>query len=338
MNQEQKKELAHVSSKGVALVETADELSEDTRRAVFSNANSFSNASIFPTDELYRQYSPGIMQIAKETMHGLKDLKDNKLGFVHKWQNTESAYIAVNDSTKAIVGMDIEHVSDDDRLTFEKRIVPVPIYSKNFTINGRYGQILKSSSFDQVGEMISNCARAIFEQQESTVFNGVPTIHQDGFTLEGYLNHPKRKTVNLTTPWTNITARTIVPDVLALLKEASENNRNSDFMLYVSNDVWHTLFYDYDPAKTEKSVLDKIKTIAGIKDVKPSRYVASNRLVLVHMNRMSVDFAFGDKKELAVIELPPINYLERRFLVHSVMTLRIKYDRNDQSGIIIGQA
>jgi hypothetical protein len=112
---------------------------------------------------------------------------------------------------------------------------------------------------------------------------------------------------------------------------------NDSVILYVANDIWTNLQNDYKVESTDTAgsgmiVLDRIKKIAQIKDVKPAEKLAAGTAVLVEMESRTVELAVASD----IITVPHIktNPMAPQVLTtYAAMVAQIKSDSKSNTGV-----
>lgn len=244
-----------------------------------------------------------------------------------------SAYERVGEMTDAAINMDGVTQTEKDRLTFDQKYIPIPIIHKDWSINKRQLEASRRNGNQMDTTSIAIATRIVAERIETMLFAGVPTVIVDGNNIYGYLTHPDRNTGSLGGAWTSRTGAQIIDDVKAGIDALRADNRYGPFTLYVPSAYWTYLQLDYSTSKGENSIIDRIKKLADIKDVRWSPALTGNNIVLVELVEDVVDLAVA--QDIIDIEWSTNPMVSQR-KVFAAMAPRIKSDKKGQSGVYHG--
>lgn len=290
-----------------------------------------SNATTLQHDE-GKMYDDALLQVALGKLNGIEDLR--KRGLIKPLGGLGvvlSMYERVNDMTGATFDMDGRTRGENDRLTFDEVGVPVPIIHKEWELGQRY--LLASR---QRGEAIDTtqmrvASRVVVEGLEDMLFNGVPNFAVAGLSIYGYTTHPKRLLQTPTAAWASTTGANIVTDVQAMLTKLIAVKKYGPYILYVAKNIGVNLESDYSATKGDNTIRDRILRFQDIQEVKVSEYLANGTAVMVQMDSETVDLAVA--QDLTNLQWN-VHPLTTDFMVFAAMVPRIKYDRNDNCGVI----
>lgn len=278
-----------------------------------------------------------------EELMGVNDLlgRGLRMNIQNPFGTTVIEHEKVGEMTAAHVNMYAGTPPDNDRVEYTLVGTPVPIISKGFWLDERVleasrtrGQTLDVTNADAA-------TRVVAEKLEDLLFTG-GGVAFGGYTLYGYTNHTNRNTGSLTGPWTTLATTNpgaIIDDVLAMMAAIYADNVTGPSMLYIPFTWFVALSGDYfasagsPPTGTTaptQTILNRIKMIPGIIDVKPTRQLTS-AVVLVDMNRRTVDVGFGFEPRL--IQWESQGGMVNHFRVISIMTFRVKSDASGRSGV-----
>jgi hypothetical protein len=218
---------------------------------------------------------------------------------------------------------------------FERSYVPNPITHASFQVPMRQGQFDYKSS---VG--LSETARVVAERLETTLFNGNSdvsiSIAGTAYPIYGYTTHPNRGTGTIS-DWAIIAnIDSIIPEMTAELGAMNNEQggiRNNSVMVYVASDVAAILENDYKAANpTSRTVLERMKMLSKVKDVKESIDLADGEVVLVEMERRTVELAVASD----IIVVPHTKtspFMPTEMTTYAAMVHQIKVDRDDLTGV-----
>lgn len=301
------------------------------------NVNALRTNDLLQKDE-WIKFDEEVTQVAREKLVAIADLYErgltfeltNALGITKvEWQN-------VSDFGPASVSMGATHQTENTKVTYELLSIPVPIVHKDFFIDIRTleGSRNRGESLDVT--QASLAAKVVAETIEGILFAG-STVNGTSNQIYGYTNHPDRNTGSVTTAsWltqaaSTTTAGTIITDVLAMIGKAVGDNMTGPYMLYVPTATYVALGNDYK-ANGDRTILQRIKDIPGIIDVKPTNKLATSNVVLVQMTRDVVDVIDGIQPTTVMWDTN--GGMTVNFKVMAIIVPRIKSDKADQSGIV----
>lgn len=275
-----------------------------------------------------------IIKTAEETMNGIKDLIEYGLVVQNGGLGTTiHEYETEGDMTDASVNMSGMTNTNEDALEFGIEGVPVPIIGKGFKISHR-----RLDASRKRGEPIDTSTtriaiKKITEKLETILFKGA-NVNVDGKSLYGYTTLPQRTEVTILGDWATTPAN-IETDIVTLLAAADAINRRGPFMIYVSvadfSSMRKRVSTTGDVIQTWYNAM--VQQFSQIIDIKPTKDLDVNNIVMVQMDADTVDLSVGSEQK--VLELNK-KFLETEMLAFVAMAPRCKYDGNDTSGIFHG--
>ena len=209
--------------------------------------------------------------------------------------------------------------------------VPLPIVSHGFTLDERVLQTGRNRGLPIDTTAVERSTRAVALKIDELFFSGAFTY--GGFSLNGYTTVASRNTGSLTADWSasGTTGEQILGDVLAMQQAAYDDLVDGPFMLYVPR-TYHAKLQGEFKANSDKSIINRLREIDGLMDVKTSGRLSGNNVVLVTMQRDVVDAVVGFLPTL--VEWPEQGGAVNRFKVMSIIVPRIKADPTGRSGIV----
>lgn len=295
------------------------------------NVNALRTNDVLRKDE-WVNYDNTVVEIARERLIGVADLLNAGLRYdlPNALGTTKLEWEQISDMTAADINMSGVTPGRGDRQTFDLESLPVPIIHKDFSINIRTLTASRTTGQSLDTTQAAMAARLVSEKTEDLLFNGATIIGTNN-AIYGYLTAPNRNTGSVTANWATATGEQIVSDVLSMIDDAVADNMYGPFMLYVPVDVHVHLGDDYK-ANSDKTIMQRLKEIPGIMDVKPSSRFGGQNIVLVQMTSDVVDMVVG--MQPTPIQWDSNGGMTTNFKVMSIMVPRIKDDLNGQSGIV----
>jgi uncharacterized linocin/CFP29 family protein len=286
--------------------------------------------------ERHKQYDAELITTAERVMTGINDIRSAGLTApIEHIGMTLSMYERLGKMTEGEVSMSGQPAGKDDRMLFSEAGVPVPVIFKDWSLDMRHKAALNANnnSFTDV-TMMSEAAFGVTYTLEKMLFNGYSTINVAGNTIYGYTNHPNRNTYTLTgSGWAVASGRDIVGDVLAMIQLLKNDKKFANtFMVYIPTQ-YEMALRAYTTAYETTNYLQEIKKNPEILDVKLSPMLANNNVVVVSMDRASVDLAIGmDLRNYLWNDHP----FAEKHRIMGIMVPRIKTDYYNNCGVVHG--
>lgn len=295
------------------------------------NVNALRTNDVLRRDE-WINYDTTVVEIARERLIGVADLLAAGLRYdlPNAMGTTKLEWEQISDMTEAELSMSGVTPGRGDRQTFELLSLPIPLIHKDFSINIRTLTASRTTGQSLDTTQAAMAARLVSEKTEDLLFNGSNIIGTNN-QIYGYLTAPNRNTGSVTASWLTATGEQIVGDVLSMIGDAVADNMYGPYMLYVPVDAYVHLGDDYK-ANSDKTIMQRIKEIPGIIDVKPSSRFGGSNTVLVQMTSDVVDMVVGQQP--TPIQWDSNGGMTTNFKVLSIMVPRIKDDMEGQSGIV----
>ena len=303
------------------------------------DVNALRTATTLQKDE-WIQLDTVVVEVARERLVGVADLINNGLTF-----NVDNAlgtlvvqHETVTEMTAAEVTMDGVTRSTKDRVTFSLVSTPLPIIHHDFQLTARNLAASRRSGQPLDTTMAGEASRQVSETMEDLLFNGLTSGDTLGFgsssaQLFGYTNRTSRNTVSLAVDWDGsaITGELILADVLAMITAAHADLRFGPYMLYIPTAYEVALLDDFK-SNSDKSIINRIKEITSIIDVRTADKLTANNVLLVEFTKSNVDLIVG--MQPTTISWDSQGGMVMDFKVMSIMVPRIKLDANNSSGLV----
>jgi hypothetical protein len=282
--------------------------------------------------EDYVAYDREVLRVAESELTAADDIINAGLTFqLPNIGITESRYERIDNMTAASVDMDTATNGIMGRLTFDEVSVPVPVFHKEFRINERQLVASRNSGVGLDVTQAGAATRVVREKLENMVVNGIPASEL-GTDIWGYTTHPHRGTYTIPNAWDGAGADP-VKDVLNMITEARLVNKRGPYVLYVCENYYSVLEADYSANKGDLTLMQRLGRISSISQVKVCQALANNTVALVQMDRETVDMAVG--RALTNFAYSPMPG-QTIFRVDAIQVVRIKADKNNQLGVVIG--
>lgn len=221
-----------------------------------------------------------------------------------------------------------------DRMEFNLHAVPLPIIHKGFQLNIRHLEASRKLGATIDTLQAAQAARVVSETVEAMIINGNPMVVGTS-QIYGLKNHPDRGTASLT-DWSlgGTTPEVIVAEILAMMDTAATDHYYGPFMLYVPQAIWNAKFQDDYKANGDRTLLERVRNIDGIVDVRPSNNLVATEALLVQMTSDVVDLIDGIQPML--VQWDSNGGFTVNFKVMAIIIPRVKSTETNQSGIVHG--
>jgi hypothetical protein len=273
-----------------------------------------------------------IVEVRRRSLHGIQDLMDMGLRFDVSIMDQLVGFEKINEFQEAEQQMNPNAYQNNDT-NFTEDFVPNPITHHSFQVPWR------QQGFDYKRSLgLSESTRQVSEKLENTLFNGntsiVVSFNGSNFPIYGYTTHPDRGTGTIS-DWTiQANVDKIVDEVVdqvSAMFSGQGGIGNNSVMLYLDNDFWNVFQKDYK-AEVKGTVMERVKKIAQIKDVKPAEKLASKTAVLVEMESRTVELAVAT--DIVAVPHTKTNPMAPQpVTTYAAMVHQIKSDTNGNTGI-----
>lgn len=201
----------------------------------------------------------------------------------------------LSDMDAAEVTFDGDTAPQKDRPNFSRDVVPVPVISKDFTINWRQLEASRKRGDALDTTAAAAAARKVNQRLQNLITNGFsggpgPGGNPSGGTsIPGLTTAAERLLVSLAVAWNASSGADIIGDVLRMLEAAYAENLFGPFFLYVPKNYWAVLQQDYSPQKVSGTFIQRIEAFEDIQSVRPLDTLADDNVVMVQMTEDVMD-------------------------------------------------
>lgn len=273
-----------------------------------------------------------VVQIAQERLIGVADLLNAGLRFdlANAMGTTRLEWERMGDMDDAEISMSGLKEGENDRVIFDLASLPIPIIHKDFSINARALAASRNLGQSLDTTQAAAAARLVSERTENLLFNGANVSGTNG-NIYGYQTYPDRNTGSVTASWLTATGEQILADVLSMIEDAIADNMYGPYVIYVPNAVLVKLGNDFK-ANSDKTILQRLKEVPGISDIRPSSKMSTTSVLLIQMTSDVVDMVVGQQP--VPIQWDSHGGMKMNFKVMTIMVPRIKSDQSGQCGIV----
>ncbi len=294
------------------------------------NVNALRLNDVLRKDE-WKQFDATVIEEATQRLGGVADLIGRGLTFplnnalgttVVEWE-TESDMDAATRSMEGVTP------AQRDRAEYVLQSIPVHITHKDFRISLR---VLEASR--KLGNPLDTtqariATRLVSESLEDALFNGA-LVTVGTSSAPGYTTHSNRNTGTIGTTWATATGAQIVGDVIDMVAAMHVDRMFGPYMLYVPSGYWTDLMDDFKAA-SDKTILQRVKELPDIIDVKVSDQLSATEVVLVQMTKDVVDIIDGEQPQ--TVQWDTDGGFMVNFKVLAIQVPRIKATQALRSGI-----
>ncbi len=283
--------------------------------------------------EEWLEFDKALVPIARQRLRGVQDLVSAglTLNLTNGMGTTILQWEEVSDMTAANISMDGVTRGEHDRVEFDLASLPIYIVHKDFHVNLRNLESSRRLGTPIDTTQVEIATRKVADEVENILFNGT-SLTFAGSSVTGYRTATNRNTLAIGTVWdTPETGVNILTDVLAMMSAAVADNMYGPYILYVPVGYWHTLLDDYK-ADSDKTILQRIRELDGISEVRVSDVIAADNVLLVQMTKDVVDLVVGMQPRIVQWDIE--GGFQTNFKVLTIMVPRIKNDFDNRSGIV----
>jgi uncharacterized linocin/CFP29 family protein len=306
-------------------------------------------------DEFYMAVAAGTAMLPKDTWKQLdaevRTASQGRLNFIQDMidlglvQDLESVGVLLaeweqlSDPGDAIQAMSSRNRSDLQDVDYTLNATPVPMTMFDFQLEWRRLEAsMRNGSTPLDTALIRSGTQKVAQKLEDVAFNGNSEIVLNGNSLPGIAQNTAN-TGALTAAWTAAGADP-VQDVInmkgAIVEQGSDFPPEGPFNVYIPLAYEKVLDEEYK-AESDRTLRQKLESIAGINAVKSSSKVPDGTVVMVHMdlNTVSLRDAIGG--------IVPVSWdieggFAMNFKIMAIQTLVIKSDIAGNTGIAVYSA
>lgn len=275
-----------------------------------------------------------VIEIARDTLIGVADVVNAglTLDVPNAMGVTRIEWERMGDMGPAELNMAGVTEGRNDTVQFDLVGMPLPIVHKDFWINIRKLEASRNGGMPLDTTQLSICARKVSEKIESMLWNGDTSLGTNN-TIYGYRTATDRITGSLTASWSlsTTTGANMVADIIKMVAAAKAKQMRGPFQFYVSYAAMSNMGNDFK-AEGDKTILQRLLEIPGVKGIKESSYVADGDVIAVQMTRDVVDMVDGIQP--TVVQWPSLGGMVQNFKVLAIMVPRIKSTITGQCGIL----
>lgn len=196
----------------------------------------------------------------------------------------------LEDFDTAEVSFDGDTAPQRNKANFKRDVIPVPVISKDFTINWRQLEASRKRGDPLDVTSAAMAARKVRDQLQNLFAVGFgsgpgsnPQNSSDGQSIPGLTTHANRMIGTITQDWDDGTNPTPVADVQAFLQLAYASNFFGPFNIYVAKNYWAPIQADYSSAKGDNTIMQRILDFVDVRAIRPLDHLPADAVVMVQM-------------------------------------------------------
>ena len=285
-------------------------------------------------------------KVARERLVGVADLESRGLTLPLKngLGTTVFEYETMSEAGAADISMDGLKRTENDRVVYGLKYLPIPIVHMDFRINARQLEASRTRGDSLQTSMVEQATRRVAEKVEDMLFNGTSSFSYGGGTIYGYADAPNRNTVTLGTNWTSLTddsdgtiGEKILAQVNDMIQASINVNHFGPFVLYIPKAYSYLMGSDYTTGtgstSTTRTIRERLLALQEISDIKVADKIAANTVALVEMTSETVQLVTG--MPLTPVEWKTDGGMALYFKVMTIKVPLIRADYENQCGITI---
>lgn len=267
---------------------------------------------------------PRLRAVADVRAAGLTQSIPNGMG------KTVIEYQTMGDMTPATISMDALRESENDRVEFDTRLLPLPIIHKDFHLTLRQIEVSRTGGSPLDTTQAEICGRKVAEEAEKLLIGASNSYSYGGGTVYGYKNHPNRNTKTLTAP-TSINHATTLAELLDMRQKLMDDGFFGPYVLYTAPSWASWLDDDYSPDKGDNTLRERIRKLEGISDIRTLDYLTGKEMILVQLTSDVVREVVG--MDVVTIQWETNGGMRVNFKVMAILVPQLRFDATGGMGL-----
>ncbi len=288
----------------------------------------------------WKQFDDAVLKCARQRLRAVADLRSAGLTYSIPNGMGKTVFVSesMSDPGNAVVSMDGLRRAANDRPKYGITNLPLPIIRSDFTISARQLQASRNGNTPLDTSMAEAMARRVAEEAERLVIGNSTewpsTEAYGGGYIYGLTTQPYINSASITAPTTSgWSGETLLDDVLAMKQAAYGDYHYGPYVLYLSPGWDQYIGRDFK-AGSDKSVLQRLKEINGITDIRTLDFLTDYKAILVQMTSDVVREVVG--LDFTTVQWEEQGGMELNFAVMAIMVPQVRSDDNNRSGIVYG--
>lgn len=235
----------------------------------------------------------------------------------------------------ATISMDGDRDAERDRPVTEIRNLPLPIIHADFWFSQRELATSRNFSMPLDTSGGEDAARAVSEEAEKLTIGTGSSYTYGGGTIYGYINFPQRNTKTITLPTdSSWTPKTLTGELLAMIKQAKDDNFYGPYALYFSPGWDPYLDDDYSDVKGSDTLRQRLGAIRNISRIDTLQYLPDHQVILVQMQANVARAVVG--MDLTTLQYETNGGMRQNWKVMAIYVPNLRYDTHPNGNIQCG--
>lgn len=248
------------------------------------------------------------------------------------WGTSVFQYERQSDISAARVSMDALSPGDNDRPVYDIVNLPLPIISKEVSMNSRAIAISRNGNTPLDTSMLELAAIKVAEEAEKLVLGTGSTYTYGGGTVYGLLNFPSRITGAFLNPtvagWT---PTMLYNSVIEMIAASTNKYHYGPWKLYYSTGLIRPMLQQFSTYDS-RSLQSNLEALPGIASVEMADYMTGNQLLLVEQDSSTARIVMG--MDITTVQWQENGGLTEKFRVMAMMVPQLKVDQASNTGIV----
>jgi len=281
------------------------------------------------------QLDEAVVQAAQSRLRAVADLRSAGLQYSipNGMSKTVLQYENESDISSASISMDGLREGDSDRPEYNLVNLPLPIIHKDFSFSARQVMASRNGGSPLDTTTAALAGRKVAEEAENLLLGVSSAYAYGGGTIYGYTNFPSRLTKTMTAPSTT-NHKTTVSEILAMKSQSQTAKHFGPWFCYCSTSWDQYMDEDYEVAKGDNTLRDRIGAIEGIDRPVTLDFLPANTLILVQKTADVARMVVG--MDVTTVQWETKGGMELNFKVMAIMVPQLRADFNSNTGIVHG--
>lgn len=283
----------------------------------------------------WQRIDEAVVKAAKKRVKLISDFQASGLtfSFANAWGTSVLQYERQSDISPARISMDGLTPGDNDRPTYDIVNLPLPVISKEVTMNSRAIAISRNGNTPLDTSMLELAAQQVAISAEQLVLGTASSYTFGGGVVYGLTNFPNRITGAFLNPsvsgWT---PAMLYNSVIQMMKASTDAFHYGPWRLYYSTGLMTTMLRQFSDQYAGGSLQGMIEALPNITSVSMLDYLTGNQLLLVHQDANTARVVIG--MDITTVQWQENGGLTEKFRVMGMMVPQMKTDQAGNCGIV----
>ncbi len=276
-----------------------------------------------------------VVKAARPRLKLINDFRASGLtyNFANAWGHTVLQYERQSDISRARLSMDGLTPGDNDRPTYDIVNLPLPVISKEISMNSRAIAISRNGNTPLDLSNLELAAIKVAEEAEQLALGTLSAYTFGGGTVYGLTNFPSRIMGAFLNPTVSgWTPSMTYNSVIGMIKAAMDKYHYGPFRLYYSTGMMPYMLRQFNDNYAGGSLVENIGRLPGIASVSQLDYLTGNQLLLVEQSASVARIVMG--MDITTVQWSENGGLTEKFRVMAMMVPQMKTDQAGNTGIV----